>query len=103
VAQTFTNKQLTLASDGAKQATLILQAADALTGDAQILAQTGGNFVDPIFDTVSTLSYLSAYQANVFFQTIAPAFKTWLDTPVSGVAGSITYRQWFQTMVSQAV
>jgi hypothetical protein len=111
MAQDYTNKLLSIGADSVTQAAAILGAVAALLQDAGLLAQAGGNFEDPIFESPppsnfggpppTPLNHLDAYHANVLLQQAAPAISAFLDTNVAGDTGLPTYRALLEMMVAK--
>ena len=98
MAQDYTKKQLDIATDATSQSTALLAALDSLENDAGLLAQTGGNFADPIFEGTN-LGYLTAYHVNVMLQQAVPGILTFLRTKVAGDDGLPTYRELLEMLV----
>jgi hypothetical protein len=99
MAQDLTPKLVSIGGDSSVRAKSLLQALEGLVTNAEILTQSGGNFPDGVFDSTN-LSYLTAYNVNVFLQIVVPAINDFLDTHVQDNPGLMTYRQALQTMVS---
>jgi hypothetical protein len=110
MAQTQAGKRYLAAVDAAKQAQTVLNAVDRLSQDAGILVACTGNFSDSDFDGTGLvglnignlgnpliLAYLTAYQADVFFQTVIPALNTFMASDLPATSSS--YRSYFSTMV----
>jgi hypothetical protein len=99
MAQDYTPKLRSIASDCTIQARSLLSVVQALTNDAALLAQSGGNYPDGIFDG-TPLAYMTAYQINVFLQSVVPAVNAFLDSHLDGDTAQATYREYFQMIVA---
>jgi hypothetical protein len=91
----YTAKQTQILAASAAAASAVLAAVVRLQECAGLLAQSGGNFDDAIFD--GQFAYLDSYHADVLLQQAAPELDAFLNTNINNDSGLPTYRQLFQT------
>jgi hypothetical protein len=91
----YTQKQTQIMATSAAAAANVLVSIQRLLECANLLAQSGGNFLDAVFTAPSQFVYTDAYHADVLLQQAAGAIDAFLDTKVNNDAGLPSYRELF--------